>query len=134
MATAVEARAAVTAGAEVVSERSTVAAAKGESPSFPIWSETEKRTPVQNARYHWEKHGEQFPELQTPRQYVGHVRKFRDRTDVLKKVRPNGDQALYDPRSNTFGVFTEHGVPKTVFKPRDKLDYFMREHKELYEK
>lgn len=89
-------------------------------------------TPVQNALGHWKDHEKEFPELRTPEQYVEHVRKFRDRTDVLKKVRPNGERVLYDPETNTFGVFTKEGVPKTVFKPTDKLKYFTDERRDLY--
>jgi filamentous hemagglutinin len=39
----------------------------------------------------------------------------------------NGERVLYDPRSNTFGVFTERGVPKTMFKPTDNIKYFERD-------
>lgn len=94
------------------------------APSKPIWSKTSERTSLQNAFYHWEKHGKEFVGIKNSKQNVEHAWKFRDRTDVMIKVRTNGERILYDPKSNTFGTFTARGIPKTVFKPTDRIEYF----------
>jgi pyocin large subunit-like protein len=94
------------------------------APSRPIWSKTDKFTSVGNALKHSKDHRKEFIGIQNSKQYVEHAWKFRDRTDVMIKVRTNGERVLYDPSSNTFGVFTRAGTPKTVFKPRDGMKYF----------
>jgi len=43
---------------------------------------------------------------------------------ILTKTRTNGEILMYDVRTNTFGVRTKDGVPKTMFKPRDGKIYF----------
>ena len=103
--------------AEIASKRA-AADTVGIAPNRPIWSASTERTPAQNALYHWEKHGRvDFPELQKPTQYVEYARNFRARTDVLTKIRGNGDRVLYDSRKEIFGVFTREGVPRTLYKP-----------------
>ncbi|QNW97211.1 hypothetical protein IC797_12790 [Acinetobacter seifertii] len=98
-----------------------------------IWTATRVRTNVQNAFKHWKDHGKEFPELLNSKQYVEATRKFlRDPPPgTLTKVRPNGDILRYHEASNTFGVMTKYGVPKTMFKPdvkqhghRTNLEYF----------
>jgi len=76
---------------------------------------------------HWNRHGKEFSGVQNSKQYVESAWKFRDRTDVMMNVRSNGERVLYDPRNNTFGVFKERGVPKTMFKPRGSMKYFNNE-------
>jgi len=124
MVVAAEARVAAASEAAVASEALSGAPKRIGASSKPIWSKRVDRTPVQNAFKHWKDHGEEFGEIQNSKQYVENAWKFRDRTDVMVKVRPNAERVLYDPRSNTFGVFTERGVPKTMFKPKDSMDYF----------
>ena len=121
--TAVETRAVATAETEIASERAAATSTKIGAPSKPIWSARKDRTSLENAFEHWKDHGKEFPNIQNSKQYVEHAWKFRDRTDVLRKVRSNGECLLYDPPSNTFGVFTKRGVPKTIYKP-DVPDYF----------
>jgi pyocin large subunit-like protein len=38
----------------------------------------------------------------------------------------NGEILLYDADANIFGVFTNEGVPKTMFKPTDGIIYWER--------
>jgi len=99
----------------------------------PIWSATEGKTSAENAFAHWKKHGAEFPELRTMEQYAQGARRFLNEPPrgALTKVRPNGEVVVYDPASNTFGVRTADGTPKTLFKPDPakhhhptNLDYF----------
>ena len=124
MAVVAEARASAMGEATVASENASGMATRIGTPSKPIWSQRPDRTPLQNAFKHWQKHGNEFPEAQNSKQYVEHAWKFRDRADVLIKVRTNGERVLYDSPSNTFGVFTREGVPKTMYKPINGIKYF----------
>ena len=114
VATAIETRAAVTAEAEVASER---ASAKIGAPSKPIWTAKKDKTSLENAFGHWKDHGKEFPNIRNSKEYVEHAWKFRDRTDVLTKVRENGDRLLYDDRKNIFAIYTKEGVPRTMYRP-----------------
>jgi filamentous hemagglutinin len=74
---------------------------------------------VRNAHGHWKKHGTEFPVTQNALEYVNQAHGFLNRppADALTKVRPNGDVIVYHPKTNTFGVRTADGTPKTMFKP-----------------
>ena len=102
-------------------------------PNRPIWSATRERTPVQNALYHWEKHGRNFPELQKSTQYVEYARKFRDRTDVSTILRERtGERVVSDRSRKIFGVFTREGVPETIYRPDPKI-HGMRSNQEYFD-
>ncbi len=68
---------------------------------------------------HWEKHSAEFPNFNSANDY------YRGATDfvtmpppgTLVKKAPNGDVLLYHPATNTFGVRTADGLPRTMFKP-----------------
>ncbi len=91
-----------------------------------IWTSTKRKNPVQNAFGHWKDHGHEFPELLNSKQYVEHTHNFfsGSRDQLLTKIRPNGEVLLYDVQTNTFGVFTPDGVPKTMFKPTEGIIYW----------
>ena len=124
VAIAAEAKVATMGETAVASENASGMATRIGAPSKPIWSKTKDLSSAQNALKHWRDHGKQFEGIQNSKQYVENVWKFRDRTDVLIKVRANGERVLYDHPNNTFGVFTREGVPKTMFKPIDRMEYF----------
>ena len=42
----------------------------------------------------------------------------------MTKTRDNGDILLYHPESNTLGIKSKDGAPRTMFKPADKMDYW----------
>ncbi len=109
VAIAAEARVATAGETAVASENASGIATRIGRPSKPIWSKTKKFTSVENALNHWKDHGKEFPGIQNSKQYVENAWKFRDRTDVLIKVRTNGERVLYDHPNNTFGVFTKTG-------------------------
>ncbi|GME30529.1 MULTISPECIES: VENN motif pre-toxin domain-containing protein [unclassified Pantoea] len=98
-----------------------------------IWTETKKKEPVSNAYGHWDKHKQEFPELQNSKQYVEATHSFVNNPPpgTLSKVRSNGETVFYNPKTNTFAVKTADGVPKTMFRPdpsdhgfKTNLDYF----------
>jgi RHS repeat-associated protein len=92
-----------------------------------IWTSTNKRTSVQNAFRHWKDHRNEFPELLNSKQYVERAHNlFNIRSQLLTKTRPNGEFLIYDTQFNTFGAFTNEGIPKTMFKPRDGILYWER--------
>lgn len=97
------------------------------SKSNKIWTSTKKRTSVENAFRHWKDHGSEFPKLSNAKQYVEQSRSFfAEREKLLMKIRPNGEIIIYDIETNVFGVFTNEGVPKTMFKPKDGILYYRR--------
>jgi pyocin large subunit-like protein len=96
------------------------------NPIDPIWTERKKITPVQNAYGHWLKHGAEFPELSNSKEYVDATHDFVNNPPdgTLSKTRANGDQLFYHPESNTLGIKSKDGAPRTMFKPTDKMDYW----------
>ena len=91
-----------------------------------VWSSTKKLTPQENAIIHWNKHKDEFPELKTYGEYINMVHTFINNppkgTEV--KVRGNGDKLFYHQESNVFVAINKDGIPKTMFKPIDKKEYF----------
>jgi len=81
---------------------------------------------VKNALGHWNKHGGEFPEYQNAKQYVEGAQDFIDNPPpgTLTQVRPNGDNLLYNPNTNTFASATSNGVPKTMFRPWNGINYW----------
>lgn len=100
-------------------------------PEDPIWTKTKELEPVENAYEHWVKHGKEFPELElnNSKNYVDTVHDFvrEPPSGTLTKTRKNGDILYYHPDSNTFAVKTKDGVPKTMFKPETKMDYWEKQ-------
>lgn len=105
------------------------------SETGAIWTPNNKKgwSPIQNAFEHWKKHGAEFPQMQNSKQYVDATTDFLNNppSTALTKVRPNGDVVVYDPISDTFGVRTSNGVPRTMYTPDPSkhgyptnLDYF----------
>lgn len=92
----------------------------------PIWTKRKKITEVKNAYNHWLKHGSEFPELANSKEYVDATHDFvhTPPAGTLIKTRENGDTLLYHPESNTLGVKSKDGTPRTMFKPTDAMDYW----------
>jgi hypothetical protein len=114
--------------AEVLSEGGVVAGgvvAKG----GPIWSPTGSKSSVENALSHWNKHKGEFPELQNAKQYVEQAKEFLTNPPQgsLTKINSRGDTLRYDPNTNTFGVLSKDGAPRTMFRPKDGMDYWNRQ-------
>jgi len=91
-----------------------------------IWSSKKALNSVENALHHWNQHKREFPNLQNSLQYVQAARAFflfRPQ-GTLMKVRKNGDILLFNPQSNIFAVYTKEGVPRTMFKPKNGINYW----------
>jgi filamentous hemagglutinin len=97
--------------------------------SSSLWTSTKKLSSVENALAHWKKHGAEFPEFLNSKQYVEGATDFLHNSPVgtLIKVRPNGDILKYYPPSNTFGVMDLNGTPRTMFRPNDAMNYWLKQ-------
>ena len=79
-----------------------------------------------NLESHWAKHGMEFPEYHNATEYGNGALYFfaRPPPGTLRKVRENGDRLYYHVNSNTFGVTTADGTPKTMFRPTRGIEYW----------
>ncbi len=84
---------------------------------------------AENIRRHWEKHGSEFPDLKNEKEYAQKSQDLLNSpsTNVMKKIRNNGDVFRYDPATNTFGAFRSDGSLKTMFKPTDGANYWKKQ-------
>ena len=82
-----------------------------------------------NLSRHWAKHGHEFPEYGSEAEYGRGALYFFEHPPpgTLRKTRGNGDCLFYNPRTNTFGVTTADGTPKTMFRPDNGMDYWNRQ-------
>jgi filamentous hemagglutinin len=91
--------------------------ADGANPAY--WTIGKPGESSLNLAGHWEKHRAEFPSFSSANDY------YRAATDfvtlpppgTLTKVTTNGDVLLYNPTTNTFGVRTIDGAPRTMFRP-----------------
>lgn len=90
-----------------------------------MWSSNRKYSARQNAEYHFKRDGRDFG-ARTVEDYVRQAHAFIDRPPhgTLKLTRRNGDRLFYDPAGNTFVVADRRGAPRTMFKPREGMDYW----------
>jgi pyocin large subunit-like protein len=90
-----------------------------------IWSVTKQKISVENAHYHWNKHGKDFPNLQNAKQYVEQAWEFSrtSQNGIFSKARSNGELLRYNQETNTFGSFSRDGIPKTMFNPKNGIKY-----------
>ncbi len=95
----------------------------------PLWSSTKSKSAVENAFGHFKKHKSEFPEFQNAKQYVEGTKKFLNSPPkgTLTKTNSRGDTLRYDPNSNTFGVLSKDGAPRTMFRPKDGINYWNRQ-------
>ncbi len=105
-----------------------VRARGGDTPE-PRWSETKAKSATENAQAHWEKHRTEFPEYKNSQEYVQGAGDFASNPPpgTLTKVRPNGDTMLYQSSTNTFVVRAANGVPRTMFRPTDGINYWNKQ-------
>ena len=77
----------------------------------------------------WNKHRNEFPEFSTAEEYTIGIQEFliHPPNGTLTKTRPNGDMLLYHPATNTFVVKDESGSPRTMFRPKEGVDYWHRQ-------
>ena len=82
---------------------------------------------------HFKKHGAEFG-FKSESEYLAAAQKFASSqpgSDVLVKIRANGDRVIYNVSTNEFAVVTPDGTIRTYFKPDPakhgyptNLDYF----------
>ncbi|TBR43811.1 hypothetical protein CBF23_003535 [Marinomonas agarivorans] len=94
-----------------------------------IWTFTKNKSSVENAFGHFKKHKNEFPELQNAKQYVEATKKFLHTPPkgTLTKINSRGDTLRYNPSTNTFGVLSKDGSPRTMFRPKDGIDYWNKQ-------
>lgn len=82
-----------------------------------------------NLQRHWEKHHAEFPEFKTEKEYGDNALLFFQYPPkgTLFKRNEAGDYLFYHQPSNTFGVTTKDGVPKTMFRPSAGIKYWNRQ-------
>lgn len=99
----------------------------GRSPSGgdTWWASSRNHSATESADYHFKRDGADFGAsdvadyVSKAHAFVGHPPR-----GTLRLERRNGDELLYDPRSNVFAVKTKDGAPRTMFKPRDGRAYW----------
>ncbi|WP_245951837.1 hypothetical protein [Paracidovorax anthurii] len=91
----------------------------------PIWSATKSKSAVENAFGHWKKHAAEFPELINSKQYVETAKSLvaNPPADALTKAR-GAEMLIYDQATNTFLVRGVNGAPKTMFRPKEGINYW----------
>lgn len=108
-----------------------VAVAKVATKAKSIWTPDNKKglNSVDNAYAHWNKHKTDFPKIENSVQYVKSAKQFINNPpkNALIKLRGNGDKVVYEKVTNTFGVANAQGIPRTFFKPTDKMKYFIKQ-------
>jgi filamentous hemagglutinin len=83
------------------------------------WSTTTNLSSIENAVDHWKRHGSEFPNTHSAKEYIQRAQEFvaNPPSTALVKVRANGDTVIWDPVSDTFAVKTATGEPRTMFVP-----------------
>ena len=83
-----------------------------------------------NLERHWEKHKAEFPEFKTAKEYGDAALYFFSKPPqgtLMKEDKETGDKKYYHQPSNTFGVTTSQGFPKTMFRPNAGINYWRRQ-------
>lgn len=91
-----------------------------------IWAANSRYTAEEAAQRQFDRNGDTFG-ADTVEEYIDQAHAFIDKppAGVERATRSrNGDQLLYDAKSNTFAVATREGAPRTMFKPDDGAEYW----------
>jgi hypothetical protein len=102
--------------------------AREATPMFhgePMWSQNRSHTAKENAEYQFQRSGADLG-AKTLDDFLTKAHRFGDHppAGTLHFERANGDRLLYDPKDNLFAVITRDGAPRTIFKPRDGMEYW----------
>ena len=99
-------------------------AVKDPAPNAP-----KARWHQENLNRHWEKHGAEFPEFRSAKEYGDAALNFfaNPPKGTLTKTRENGEKLYYHPPTNTFGAAAPDGTPKTLFRPSSRINYWNRQ-------
>lgn len=84
----------------------------------------------ENAEHHWQKHGSEFSELHSARDYVDKAHDFVNHPPPGAEIKHDsrGNTLIYDRQSNTFAVQAPDGAPRTMFRPDSGSRYWDRQH------
>src|SRR5512146_547728 len=84
---------------------------------------------ARNAEEHWEKHGSEFPEFRSARDYEQGTLAFvtHPPPGTLTKTNGRGDTLYYQPVTNIFAVKDRSGEPRTFFRPDSGRAYWDRQ-------
>lgn len=93
-----------------------------------VWSHGRDGAP-RNAEEHWKKHGAEFPEFHSARDYEEGALRFvrHPPAGTLTKTNARGDTLYYQPSTNTFAVKDRSGEPRTFFRPDSGRAYWDRQ-------
>jgi len=93
-----------------------------------VWSHGRDGS-ARNAEEHWQKHGSEFPEFHSAREYEDGALRFvtKPPSGTLTKTNDRGDTLYYDPATNTFAVKDRRGEPRTFFRPDNGRAYWDRQ-------
>ena len=94
----------------------------------PMWAASKANSAEAGAQRAFQRNGaafgagsmEQF--VSKAHAFVGHPPK-----GTLTLTRQNGDTLFYDPKGNVFAVADKQGAPRTMFKPDDGMDYWLKQ-------
>ena len=94
----------------------------------PAWASNRQHTGEENAERQFERNGKDF-DAGSLADYEAKAHRFIDSPPkgVLSLARPNGDVLYYDAKANIFVVADRQGAPRTMFKPRDGMDYWTQQ-------
>ena len=113
----------VTSGNKTTSGTKPTVNSKLASNGKLIWSSGKSGKPLQNLMGHWQKHKKEFSEINNVIEYLGMARNVV-KTAQMSKTRANGEKLFYDPKTNTFVATLPDGTPKTMFRPKNGMEYF----------
>lgn len=94
----------------------------------PMWASNRTRSGEDNAQKQFERNGQDFGAGSLDA-YVRKAHAFVDSPPkgALTVSRRNGDVLYYDPKANIFAVADRQGAPRTMFKPRDGMSYWLKQ-------
>lgn len=90
-----------------------------------FWSSAKNKSATENALGHWNKHKGEFPELASFEDYAAAARSLAEKQPAGAWVKKRGaDTLIYDSATNTFLVKNAQGMPRTMFRPKDGVNYW----------
>jgi hypothetical protein len=83
-----------------------------QNPTGQTWD------PIRTQR-HYRDHGAEFPEFSNLQEYVQGAVDFGANPPATAEVltAPSGDLVIYDAASNTLGIYSPQGTPRTFYRP-----------------
>lgn len=101
----------------------------------PVWAANRQRSGEDNAEKQFERNGQDFGAANLD-DYVRKAHAFVDSPPkgALTTTRSNGDVLYYDPKANVFVVADRQGAPRTMFKPRDGMSYWLQQKQQAAER